>query len=159
MYFLLAMTNNMSIDLSFKVHSLIFGDAGVNNKIIEDLRPFNPDVEKEISPFKFEKSTENDHFKAFYSLRVFPIEFKSDFHDHFSKYEQDDSFDYSITKKLKLINEKVEASDLAFQMEFMPVVRVYHLKKRSLRMWIFNILAVCGGVFGLAGIINKFFNF
>ncbi len=75
---------DLEVNLGFKVYSLIFGDSAVNRTILEDLRPFHKKVDTEIHPFDHEEEHKKGNFKIIYNLHVFPIEFRSDFHEHYS---------------------------------------------------------------------------
>lgn len=62
-----------------------------------------------------------------------------------------------MVKKFKPISQgSMEMPDITFQVEFLPLVRVWHLKQLSYKKLVINLLGVCGGVYSMVGIINWF---
>jgi hypothetical protein len=106
----------------------------------------------DTNPAHLEKPHRNGNFVVKYNLHVFPIEFQSDFSD-----TEIDSYQYSMVKKFKSISRgSMDMPDITFQVEFLPLVRIWHLKKMSVKKLFINILGVCGGVYSMVGIVNWF---
>jgi hypothetical protein len=140
------------VNLNYKLESLTFGTLKAFNEITGDLSPYYPDIINELDPVRTDRSHLNGNFIVKHNLHVFPVEFKSDVTG-----ELVDSYQYSIVKKFKAISQSsMEAPDITFQVEFLPLISLYHLKLRSMRKLIVNLLAVCGGVFSMMGLVNWF---
>jgi len=156
-YKYLSVQKNIAIDLEFKVNSFIFGDSASQQKVIRDLEPFDREIRAKMTPFITDPIHNEKGFRAMYNMQIFPVEFKSDFHLHNSHATQDDSYMYTLVEHVKAINEMYDNTEIVFQLDFKPIIRVFHLKMRSMKMWLLTLLGVCGGVLGIAGVINKIF--
>lgn len=156
-YKYLSVQKGIKIDLAFKVNSFTFGHPAAQLKVIRDLEPFDGKIKAKMTPFTTDPVHNEKGFRAMYNLQIFPIEFKSDFHTHDSHPDKDDSYMYTFVEHIKKIDEDMDNTELVFQLEFKPIIRVYHLKMRSMKIWLLTLLGVCGGVLGIAGVINKLF--
>lgn len=159
MYKSIAFSKKLNVHLGFKLNKLYIGDWESHEKVINDLKPYYPLVESDFNPYLSEVEHKYGHFSAIYNLHIFPVEFRSDFHTHKDGKEKDKSFHYSMVENVKPIKKHNKTPDVIFQIEFLPLIKMYHLKMRNFRLWFLTVLGVCGGVLGLSGVVNKLINF
>ena len=153
MYQALKRDSKLKINLNYQLKSLVFGKHKDHHKIFRYLHKYKNSVSRsELNPAILEKKHLNGNFVVKHNLHVFPVEFKSDFSN-----TKVDSYQYSMVKKFKPISRgSLETPDITFQVEFVPLVRVWHLKQMSKKKLIINLLGVCGGVYSMVGIVNWF---
>lgn len=151
-YQVLSREADSRINLNYKLESLTFGDKLLQSEIIMRMESFHPEIREEIDPVSTDRPHKNGNFVVKNNLHIFPVEFKSDFSNR-----KINSYQYSIVKKFKAISHgSLESPDITFQLEFLPLTSVYHIKKISYRKLVISLLAVCGGVFSMMGLVNWF---
>ena len=157
-YQLLRREQGSRINLNYELKTLIFGGMKAHNQMVERMQEWHPKIEEELNPVMSDRPHRNGNFVVKHNLHIFPVEYKSDLvHPGAQKGDIIDSYEYSIVKKFKAISSNgMDSPDIVFQLEFLPITSVYHLKKMPVRKLVVNLLAVCGGVFSMMGIVNWF---
>lgn len=151
-YQVLKREDESRINLNYKLNSLTFGNKNSNSEIIMRMEAFHPEIKEEIDPVSTDRAHKNGNFVVKNNLHIFPLAFKSDFSNR-----NINSYQYSIVKKFKAISHgSLETPDITFQLEFLPLTSVYHIKKIPSKKLIINLLAVCGGIFSIMGLVNWF---
>lgn len=151
-YQVLRREEDSRINLNYKLESLTFGKKVDQMEIINRMERWHPEIREEIDPVTTDRAHKSGNFVVKNNLHIFPLEFKSDFSGR-----KIDSYQYSIVKKFKAISHgSMESPDITFQLEFLPLTSVYHIKKISYKKLVINLLAVCGGVFSMMGLVNWF---
>lgn len=152
MYQVLKREANSRINLNYKIESLTFGNKRDINSIVKNMKNFHPEIREELDPVATDRAHKNGNFVVKNNLHIFPVEFKSDFTG-----QQIDSYQYSIVKKFKAISHgSLQSPDITFQLEFLPLTSIYHIKSISYKKLIIDLLAVCGGIFSIMGLANWF---
>jgi len=146
---------SQTVDLSYDLKKFIFGEPESLYDLTKELSVYKPEIERELNPVKDDPPHMNGRFVARHDLHIFPIQFRSD-----KTQRTISSFEYTFTKKFEPIDMERDESQgkfpaVAFQMDFLPTISRYHLKKTSMmELWV-DILSLCGGLFSVIGIVNS----
>jgi hypothetical protein len=113
-----------SLNLEFNIEHLTFGNTDKNKQILDTLLPYHEDIHSELNPIADDKPHRNGLFSAYHYVQVFPFEVineltNENFHSH----------QYSFVKNYKPMDaNNGESPAIFFQMDFLPMISVYHIK-------------------------------
>ena len=150
----LANSENIKLNLDHKVFHLKFGATENNEKIEQTLKPYHEDIHTELNVFLNETEVRKGKFNSFMYIQIFPFEVIDD-----TKKENFTSFQYSLTKNYKQMETGIismQGPSINFELEFLPVISVYHIKVVPRFKTLISILGACGGLFAIFGILNAF---
>ena len=148
----LARTSGLTVNLDYQLNKLSFGQIDHHEEIIKSLQPFEKDIADSINPVAEEAPHREGKFMVKHNLKIMQAKFVSD-QENTSPVQ---TYQYSFIKKFKSL--PVDSNDVPsidFQMQFLPIVAVYHVKQISYGMIMINICAVYGGLFVIMGMFNN----
>jgi hypothetical protein len=141
---------NKKVNLEYKIEYLYFGSIDKNTRIMRTLHPYHEDIKSELNPFLNEQPHRDGMFTAYLYIQVFPFQVIDD-----TIKETWSSYQYSYIKNYKqVVPENREGPTINFELDFLPIISVYHIKVVPRFKTIISLLGACGGVFAVLGIIN-----
>ncbi len=148
----LVRAEGVKVNLDYQVYHLHFGSVENNQKIEQTLKPYHEEIHTELNPFLDEVPHKKGNFLAFMYIQAFPFEVIDDVRkQNFS------SFQYSLIRNYKQLEAgaTLEGPSVNFELEFLPVISVYHIKVVPRFKTLIGILGACGGLFSIFGILNS----
>lgn len=154
LYSALRTNKKRKINLNFDLKKLIFGPPDFYYDMIKHLSPYNPNIEDELNPVKNDKPHLNGNFVVKHDLHIFPLEFKSDITGKVI-----DSYEYTFGKRFEPVSQtKIQSNTgipaIAFNLDFLPTISVYHIKYMPRIRMVIDLLGLCGGILSLVGVAN-----
>lgn len=142
--------NEVDISLNYRLNMFRLGTENDFQGVVQYLGPYHPDIMFEMNPAYLDEAHEQDSFVAQMNMHIFPVEYKSDFNE-------DDimSYQYSFVKNYKpalLADHKIPSIEI--ELQFLPLRKVYYMKRVSVWNTVLRTLAKLGGILGVIEVIS-----
>jgi hypothetical protein len=158
LYSMLQKIDGIDLNLNYKINEFVLGERSQFSSVLEALTPYHKNALEELNPAVLDPPHNNGNFVARHNIKIFPVEFKSDYTPN----QTLTTFQFTFAKKFEQLEtpgiDYDHTDNILFELEFMPLVRIYHVEVFPLWTFFWNLISTCGGMFGLMEVISYLIN-